>query len=83
MKTCIICGRTEADHRIGEQAGTMTHQLVTEMPRAQVERSRVDPPVDPVLRFLLVSKGIITADELAQAATMLGTTGMLVTDAGK
>lgn len=36
-------------------------------------------PFDPVLRFLLVQKGIISADELTSAEAQLRATGLLVT----
>lgn len=36
---------------------------------------------DPVLRFVLIQKGLITASELTEAEATLAATGMLRTDA--
>lgn len=90
-ETCQVagCGKTRSEH------GDLKHKFSTtgelEMvessgPRAargnsQRSKGSVRPGIlgDPVVRFLLVQKKIISADELEEAEKMLRASGMLHT----
>lgn len=87
---CKICMLGRQAHTDAEKAGEVHHKfsLTGEVVRVDEEPKPIDKdpaikpaglPSDPILRFLLISKGIVTADELEDAEKSLRATGMIST----
>lgn len=79
---CKLCGRTRDEH------GGLAHAFQTvydrlekaESPR-QIESDQLTIiPGDPVLRFILIQKGLITPEELTETEKVLRATGLLQTE---
>lgn len=74
---CSICGTAEGPHRQGEASGQVNHQYSTDGQLRPVEHKaepkpdRVVASADPVVRLLLIEKGIFTYDELTAAEVKL------------
>lgn len=87
------CGRERRAHTVGENNGSIHHefsatgQLVAISNRApkherrnsQRSSGRLRPGIDgdPILRFLLINKGIVSVEELDEAERLLRATGAL------
>lgn len=87
---CTLCSRTKREHVVAEQNNDVHHRfagpggslehLKGEIPKknappaAQVVSG---PPFDPVLRTILLDKGIITLDDLEKAERTLRSTGVI------
>jgi hypothetical protein len=84
-ETCALCPRDAREHAAAEREGVVHHQFSTgdlvhtAPPKTEAPQHRTQPPGDPVLRFLLIQAGIITADQLTEAERTLMATGMLQT----
>lgn len=93
-ETCEHCPRTREEHAAAEREGVVRHQFsadgaLTAVPGASVPAKqeqtprRLNVPSDPVLRYVLVQKGIITSDDLTEAEKTLAATGLLHTQPQK
>lgn len=87
------CGKERREHTVEENNGLIHHefsatgQLIAisnrppkhERRNSQRSSGRLRPSVlgDPVLRFLLINKGIISVEELDEAERLLQATGAL------
>lgn len=87
---CKICSMSQREHSTAEREGTTRHKfsetgdlVPVDPPEKSKKPSGVGPktPSDPILRYVLVNKGIITVEELDEAEKMLGSLGVLVTGA--
>lgn len=80
---CSICKQTKKwheEHKPHHTFQTEGGSLEEASYEAPTPNKGVKTPFDPVLRFLLIKKGIITPDELSEAETMLRSTGFLETE---
>lgn len=91
--TCSLCNRAEEEHRAAEKYDVVHHPFTRpgqplkhiggdvkgkkEAPGAAVQSSGL--PADPVLRFVLVEKGLISPDDLEKAEKLLHTMGVIRT----
>jgi hypothetical protein len=72
-KDCAFCGVSEGPHRAAEARGAVNHKFSLDGRLAGVERKpdpkpdRVVASADPVVRLLLIEKGIFTYEDLAEA----------------
>lgn len=87
------CGKERREHTVAENNGTIHHefsatgQLVAisnkapkrERSNSQRSSGRLRPGIDgdPILRFLLIQKGVVSVDELDEAERLLRATGAL------
>lgn len=82
INVCPICGRLEPDHDLEKHKAL--HDQASGRARersagdASAPQREVRAPRDPVLRALLIRKGVISADELAKAEDELRSTGALL-----
>ena len=85
---CIICGVGHREHLAMEREGAKAHKfsengklVAVEVKKPAPSSSGVGPPApsDPILRYILISKGIITTDDLDETEKMLSSLGLLVT----
>lgn len=62
---CLLCGRSYPDHETLNHEFSITGQLIAKEVRSKekVIKTNVNT-ADPVLRALLIGKGIITAEDL-------------------
>ena len=80
---CTICGRNRQWHK-----DTGAKHQFTDDPDGKLEHAKSGPPVttnnripgDPILRFLLIEKGLITPEDLTKAEEKLRAVGSLVTE---
>lgn len=93
MNSCVHCGRGESEHRAAEREGAINHMhsLVSSKLEPLVKQEVPTPaanarglqmprtPADPILRYLLIQKGIITPDEIDAAENMLTSVGVIQT----
>ena len=87
---CKMCGKPRVAHGAGvfhlfvaqESSGNLAlaPQPVTE--DKPVQATQVQLAIDPVLRGLLIAKGVISVEELNQMDEQLKTTGMIVVKQG-
>lgn len=89
------CGMERREHQVAEKEERVHHEfssdgrlvVIDDRPRGRekgnVQRSsgrvQTGAPGDPILRYLLVNKGLITTDELDEAERILKSTGLLAT----
>jgi hypothetical protein len=89
------CGIERREHTVAEREERLNHEfssdgrlvVVDRSPRGRekgnVQRSSgrvpASAPGDPILRYLLVQKGLVTTDELDEAERILKSTGLLAT----
>ena len=78
---CSICGGTPGDHQGRAHKFSVDGKVHKAQP---AEAPRVVPgasamPGDPVLRYLLIDKGLITVEELTAAEEKLRSVGFLRT----
>lgn len=82
--TCEICSRTRPEHREAEASGEVNHKFsedgrLTPLKREQAAAPGAPmPPSDPVLRLLLIEKGLVTSSELEEMTQRLRSTGMAI-----
>ena len=88
---CGICKTGPDEHAVAEREGVIHHKFSADGVLEEVKvpvaplgkpRSAADvlkPGGDPVLRFILIQKGLITPDELLAAEKTLQATGLLMT----
>lgn len=85
--TCKVCGKTPEEHQFTAHTFQADHDRLEAKPKP--DEGKVARPMttsDPILRYLLIQKGILTAEELGEAERTLAATGLLVTkepDAGQ
>lgn len=79
---CMVCSKDREGHRQAEAAGEVNHefsetgQLVPlKKPERTVQTQTL--PFDPVLRLLLVEKGLVTGAELEEMSQRLASTGLV------
>lgn len=93
---CAHCPRGREEHGAAEREGVVRHKFSDDGRLVPVDSAtvgkpekvqEVPPPVritgtpsDPVLRYLLIQKGLITVGELDDAEITLRATGLLATD---
>lgn len=84
---CGICDRSPGDHKDAEIDGRVHHKFSPNGHLAALEAPPKQPapaapvnsvPSDPVLRLLLIGKGIITPEELTNTEQMLIATGTML-----
>ena len=84
---CRVCGITQRDHPLAEAEGRVNHPFgilkslrdPKDAPKTSIKRGVSG---DPVLRMLLVRKGIISPEEILQLETELRATGVIEHDNG-
>lgn len=83
---CKICMLGRPSHKDAEAAGEVHHKFSNDgrVERLEEEKkeSVIQPtglPSDPILRFVLISKGVVTPEELEEAEKQLRATGMIST----
>lgn len=90
---CALCNRPRREHEQAEIAQEIHHRfagpggslvgLDGSKPEKKDDKATVKvfqgPPGDPVLRTILIEKGIITIEDLEKAERVLGATGVLRT----
>lgn len=85
---CLVCSRSHEEHRIAEREDVIHHEFswLGEVKMHDAKRrpaktdSRPAPGGDPILRFVLVDSGVITAEQLAEAEAILRATGLLISE---
>lgn len=91
-ESCSLCGVDRREHEAMEKAGAKNHKwsgvggslqaLPVAKPKPDGSRSVSGPfqapPGDPILRLLLINKGLISAGELDELQAVLVSTGMAV-----
>lgn len=93
--TCEFCRSTREEHTVAEREGAIHHEFSADgnfkalpekkppaapSPSAPKPGTAYQPGVDPILRFVLVDAGIITAEQLEVAEKTLQSTGLLMTE---
>lgn len=74
MKTdaCSLCGVSEGPHQRAESCSEINHKFSSDGQLASVEQKpapkqdRVVAAADPVLRLVLIRKGLVTLEDLAE-----------------
>lgn len=92
MLNCGVCGLNERDHTAAEARGDVHHNFAGpggglqhvkgEMTGKKVPGAPVSvagPPSDPVLRTILIEKGVITLEDIEKAERTLRATGVIRT----
>lgn len=88
---CGLCPRTRAEHRQSELEGTVHHRFgehgdaLVRLDGFKQEKKGSEPaikvmtgpPGDPILRTILIEKGVISLEDLEKAERVLGATGVL------
>lgn len=86
---CSICQTGPDEHAVAEREGVVHHKFSADgvleevkVPVAPLagQQKRPTQVGDPVLRFVLVQKGIIAPEDLLAAERVLQATGMLQTE---
>lgn len=93
VETCTICPRTRAEHRVAEAEQVVHHKFAgpgggltplsgdlkgkKELPGSVVRPTGLAG--DPVLRTILIEKGVISIEDLEKAERTLNATGILRT----
>lgn len=87
---CRICDRSRQAHREAEAAGEVHHKFSqngeleqVDPPKPPQQKQTAAPgapmsPSDPVLRLLLVEKGLVTGQELEEMTQRLRSTGLAI-----
>lgn len=88
--TCTMCSRSKREHGVAEREGAVHHQFAG--PGGTLQHTKGDiprknappaaqpvsgPPFDPVLRTILLDKGVITLDDIEKAERTLRGTGVI------
>lgn len=91
MGPCTVCGTPFEEHKAAEESGAKHHEwsgdgrlrhvgVTNPRPADGAAPSRglasSSPPADPVLRLVLIEKGIITAEDLTRVEQLLAVSGM-------
>jgi hypothetical protein len=88
---CTLCERTMREHKAAEEAGEVHHKFAGpgqglshvsgekipskgDLPAPKIVSG---PPFDPILRTILIEKGVISVEDLEKAEKLLQATGVI------
>lgn len=91
LDSCSLCPRTRREHVVAERDKVVHHKFAEvggTLQRIKEEKKDKKSPVqspfplgDPVLRIVLIEKGVISVDDIEKAEQKLKATGVLRTHA--
>jgi hypothetical protein len=87
MPKCELCDRDPVEHKAAEASGDVHHKFIGEggsleqldPPKKNPPKPQIvsGPPIDPVLRTILIEKGVITVEDIEKAERTLQSTGVI------